>query len=79
MPTQAELAELGVTLKSPLHVHAQVNYEHFPPLFLRFLAAATGPNGPTGHDVHLLNESVVDSYLRNNRNITSTDLTVNLQ
>ena len=79
MPTAAELAELGVTLKSPLHVHAQVNFEHFPPLFVRFLAAATGPNGPTGHDVHLLNEAVIDSYLKNVRNIASSDFTVNLQ
>jgi len=79
LPTQAELAELGVTLKGPLHVHAQVNFEHFPPLFLRFLSAATGPNGPTGHDNHLLNESVIDNYLKNIRNIASTDTTVNLQ
>ena len=79
MPTQAELAEIGVTLKGPLHVHAQVNFEHFPPLFVRFLAAATGPNGPTGHDVHLLNEGVIDSYLKNVRNIASADITVNLQ
>jgi hypothetical protein len=79
LPTQAELAEMGVTLKGPLHVHAQVDFEHFPPLFLRFLAAATGPNGPTGHDVHLLNEGVIDSYLKNIRNIASADTTVNLQ
>jgi len=79
LPTQAELAELGVTLKSPLHVHAQVNFEHFPPLFLRFLAAATGPNGPTGHDVHLLNESAIDMLLENVRNIASSDTTVTLQ
>jgi hypothetical protein len=79
LPTQAELTELGVTLKGPLHVHAQVNFEHFPPLFVRFLAAATGPNGPTGHDVHLLNEGVIDSYLKNVRNIASADITVNLQ
>ncbi|HEX4485100.1 MAG TPA: hypothetical protein VH088_02470 [Terriglobales bacterium] len=79
MPTQAELAEMGVTLKGPLHVHAQVNFEHFPPLFVRFLAAATGPNGPTGHDIHLLNEGVIDSFLKNVRNIASADTTVNLQ
>jgi len=79
LPTQAELAEIGVTLKSPLHVHAQVNFEHFPPLFLRFLTAATGPNGPTGHDVHLLNESVIDDYLKNVEDIASDDFTVTLQ
>lgn len=79
LPTQAELAEMGVTLKGPLHVHAQVNFEHFPPLFLRFLSQATGPNGPTGHDIHLLNEGVIDSFLKNVRNITSADTTVNLQ
>ena len=36
------------SIKAPLHVHAQINYEHFPPLFLRFLTRTTGPNGPTG-------------------------------
>jgi len=79
LPTQAELSELGVTLKGPLHVHAQVNFEHFPPLFLRFLAEATGPNGPTGHDVHLLNESTIDDYLKNMQDIASDDFTVTLQ
>jgi len=48
LPTQQQLQALGVTLQGPLHVHAQVNFEHFPPLFLRFLAGATGPNRPTG-------------------------------
>jgi hypothetical protein len=38
MPTKEELAELGIdSIKAPLHVHAQINYEHFPPLFIRFL------------------------------------------
>jgi hypothetical protein len=79
LPTAAELAELGVTLKGPLHVHAQVNFEHFPPLFLRFLAATTGPNGPTGHDLHLLNEALIDSVLKNIRSIATADFTVNLE
>jgi hypothetical protein len=59
-------------------VHAQVDYEHFPPLFLRFLARVTGENGPTGHNLNLLNEKTIDTYLRNNRNIASTELTVDL-
>ncbi len=79
LPTQAELAAMGVTLKGPLHVHAQVNYEHFPPLFLRFLAAATGPNGPTGHDVNLLNENIIDTYLKSIQDVASDDFTVTLQ
>lgn len=79
LPTQAELAEMGVTLKSPLHVHAQVNFEHFPPLFLRFLAIATGPNGPSGNQVNLMNESVIDTYLKNVQSIASDDFTVTLQ
>ena len=79
LPTQAELNELGVTLKGPLHVHAQLDFVHFPPLFMRFLAATTGPNGPTGHDVHLVNENLIDSVLKVERSITSADFTVNLQ
>jgi hypothetical protein len=79
LPTQAELAEMGVTLKGPLHVHAQVNFVHFPALFMRFLAAATGPNGPTGHDIHLLNENVIDTYLKSMNDIASDDFTVTLQ
>ncbi len=79
LPTAAELSELGVTLKGPLHVHAQVNFEHFPPLFLRFLVATTGANGPTGHDLHLLNEGMIDSFLKNIRSIASADFTVNLE
>jgi len=78
LPTAAELRELGVTLQGPLQVHAQVNFEHFPPLFLRFLARTTGPNGPAGHDLNLLNESVIDAYLKNVTNLASADFTVDL-
>ena len=56
LPTQQQLQAMGVTLQGPLHVHAQVNFEHFPPLFLRFLAGVTGANGPTGNDLNLVNE-----------------------
>jgi hypothetical protein len=77
MPTAAELAELGVTLKAPLHVHAQVNDEHFPPVFLRYLANTTGPNGPGG-DKQLVTEATIDNFLKTNRNLTSSDLTVTL-
>ncbi len=79
LPTAAELAQLGVTLKGPLHVHAQVDFEHFPPLFVRFLAAATGPNGPAGHTLHLVDENLIDSFLRNIRSIASADTTVTLE
>jgi hypothetical protein len=79
LPTAAELAELGVTLQGPLHVHAQVNFEHFPPLFMRFLVATTGPNGPAGHSLHLLDESTIDNYLKNVRAIATADFTVTLQ
>ena len=78
LPTQEELHALGVTLKGPLHVHAQVNYEHFPPLFLRFLASTTGPNGPAGHSLNLVDENRIDTYLKNLTNLTSADITVNL-
>jgi hypothetical protein len=77
LPTQAELQEMGVTaLKSPLHVHAQINYEHFPPLFMRFLARTTGPNGPAGHSMQLLDESTIDTYLKSLQSISSDDFTV---
>jgi hypothetical protein len=77
LPTQAELKELGVTLKAPLHVHAQINDEHFPPVFVRYLAKTTGPNGPGG-DKQLVNEATIDNFLKTNRNLASSDLTVTL-
>jgi hypothetical protein len=78
LPTAQELANLGVTIKGPLKVHAQINFEHFPPLFLRFLAGVTGPNGPTGHDLGLMNEQRIDGLLKNVTGITSDDFTVTL-
>jgi hypothetical protein len=78
LPTTAELQSLGVTLKGPLHIHAQVDFEHFPPLFLRYLAETTGPNGPAGQDLHLVNENLIDTLLKNVRDIASADATVNL-
>jgi hypothetical protein len=79
LPTQQQLSEMGVTLKGPLHVHAQVNYEHFPPMLLRFLARTTGAEGPSGHDMNLVNEQLIDTYLKNITNIASDDFTVQLQ
>jgi len=79
LPTQQELAEMGVTLQWPLHVHAQVNYEHFPPMLLRFIARTTGAQGPAGQDMNLMNEQMLDTYLRNIQNIASDDFTVQLQ
>ncbi len=80
LPTQAELQEMGVEeIKAPLHVHAQVNYEHFPPLFVRFLARATGPNGPAGHDLHLLSEQRLDDLVKNITGIATADVNVGLQ
>jgi hypothetical protein len=79
LPTQQELQTMGISsIKGPLHVHAQVNFEHFPPLFLRFLAMITGPNGPAGHDLHLVDEKRIDSLLKNIRGIASADFTVNM-
>jgi hypothetical protein len=79
LPMQQELDEMGVEIKSPLHVHAQINYEHFPPLFMRFLARTTGPNGPAGHDLNLVNEKAIDTFLREIQSISSDDFTVELQ
>lgn len=42
LPSAAELAELGAELEGPLQVRATVHFNHFPPLFLRFLARVTG-------------------------------------
>lgn len=79
LPTAEELQWMGVgSLKSPLHVHAQINFEHFPPLFLRFIASTTGPNGPSGHDLNLMNEQRLDNYLKNETGIATADFTVNL-
>jgi hypothetical protein len=79
LPTQAELQEMGVDgIKGPLHVHAQVNYEHFPPNFVRFLIRTTGPNGPSGHDLHLLSEQRLDDLVKTITNIASSDTTVDL-
>jgi hypothetical protein len=79
LPTQQELAAMGVTLKAPIHVHAQINYEHFPPMFMRFIARTTGAEGPAGHDMHLADEQLIDTYLHNIKGIASDDFTVQLR
>ena len=38
----ARRAELGVELEGPLEVKAAVHFQHFPPLFLRFLSRVSG-------------------------------------
>src|SRR5260370_41852536 len=78
LPTQQQLQAIGVTLQGPLHVHAQINFEHFPALFLRYLAGVTGANGPAGHDLNLVNEQRIDAFLKNIQSIASDDFTVNL-
>lgn len=42
LPSEAELADLGIELAGPLKVKAQVHFRHFPPLFLRFLSRVSG-------------------------------------
>jgi hypothetical protein len=79
LPTQAELTEMGVTLQGPLHVHAQINYEHFPPMTLRFVARTTSAEGPAGQDMNLLDESTIDTYLENIMSIASDDFVVQLK
>jgi hypothetical protein len=84
LPTQQQLQALGVTLQSPLHVHAQVNFEHFPPLFMRYIANVTGENfvtglfGPAGQNLNLMDEQRIDTYLENIEGISSDDFTVSL-
>ncbi len=77
LPTQAELDEMGVTLKAPLHVRAVVHDEHFPPVFVRYLAKTTGPNGPGG-DKQLVTEATIDQLLKTNRNLAASETTVSL-
>jgi hypothetical protein len=45
---------------------------------MRFLARTTGPNGPAGHDLQLVNEQSIDKHLVNIKNIASDDFTVEL-
>jgi hypothetical protein len=78
LPTQPQLQAMGVTLQGPLHVHAQINFEHFPPLFMRFIAGVTSANGPSGNNLNLVNEQRIDSLLKNVQNIASDDVTVGL-
>ncbi len=42
LPSAAELAELGIVLEGPLQVKAAIHFNHFPPLFMRFLARVAG-------------------------------------
>ena len=71
---------LGVgDLASPLHVRAQVNFLHFPPLFLRFMARTTSAEGPGGRDYHLIDEKLIDDLLVNVRGIASAELTIDLE
>jgi hypothetical protein len=79
LPSQQELTELGITLQGPLHVHAQVNYEHFPPMLLRWITRTTGAEGPSGQFMNLMTEQMLDTYLENILNIASDDFTVQLQ
>jgi hypothetical protein len=78
LPTSQQLAEMGVTLKGPLHVHAQINYEHFPPMTLRFVARTTSAEGPAGHDMNLMSEQLLDDYLRTIESIASDDFVIQM-
>lgn len=79
MPTEHEMEELGVTLQGPLQVTATVNYEHFPPLFLRFLARTNSSSGPAGRDLNMVTEEHIDKYLKNNRGIAKAEFKVELE
>ncbi len=80
LPDKAEFEDMGIeSIKGPLHIHAQVNYEHFPPMFFRFLTRTTGAGGPAGHDLHLLSEKRMDDLLKNITSIASADLTVEMK
>jgi hypothetical protein len=80
LPTQQEVSEMGIhSIQPPLRVHAQINYEHFPPLFVRFLTRTTSSSGPSGNNLNLLSEQRIDDLLKNLKSIASADTTVNLQ
>ncbi len=79
LPSAEQLHELDVTLQGPLKVHAEVNFAHFPPLFIRFLARTTGPNGPGGRDMNLVKEETIDRYLKNVTSIASADFEIDLE
>lgn len=42
LPSREELEEFGIELEGPMRIRASVHFQHFPPLFLRFLARASG-------------------------------------
>ncbi len=79
MPTEHELEELGVHLEGPLKVRAQVNFLHFPALFMRFVARTTSKDGPAGRDMNIIDESVIDDFLRNVKNIANAEIEVELE
>ena len=80
LPTKEELAEMGVaSIKTPLHVHAQINYEHFPPLFTRFLARTTSASGPSGNNLNLITEKRIDDLLKNLKSLASADTTIQVE
>jgi hypothetical protein len=80
LPSADELKEMGIdSIQGPLHVHAQVNYEHFPPLFVRFLARTTSAGGPSGHDMHMLSEQRLDDLVKNVPAIATADFTVEVE
>ena len=78
LPKPEELELLGVELEGPLHVRAQVNFLHFPPLFLRFLTRTTSAKGPAGHDFNLVDEKLMDDLLVNVKDIANAETMVNL-
>jgi hypothetical protein len=80
LPTKDELGEMGIDhIAGPLQVSAQVNYEHFPPVFVRFIARVTGPNGPAGHSLHLMDEKRLDDLVHSNRAIATAVTTVSVE
>ena len=78
LPTAKELDLLGIELEGPLQVQAQVNFLHFPPLFLRFLARTTGLDGPAGHGFNLVDEQRIDDFLVNVKGIAEAQVQVEL-
>jgi hypothetical protein len=48
-------------------------------MLLRWLTRTTGAEGPAGHEMNLVNEQLLDTYLRNIPDIASDDFTVQLQ
>lgn len=88
LPSTKELAKLGIEIEGQLQVKVQVNFLHFPPVFLRYLIRAVGGVSPEVAKREspfaipmpdLYTEARLDSYLRNVEKLATAETTVLLK